>query len=168
MTGLRVRAAVVEDADAVLRLHIEARTSYYRGFLDEAELAAQNRRDVADYARMIRSPDRVVRCAELDGELAGFLVLGPPYHPDPDPAVGGELYQIHVHPELHGRGIGTRLHEAAVAIWGTTGARLWVWEFNERARRFYLARGWWADGRHRPDDPRVGGYRMIGYRLGAR
>ena len=167
MAEIDVRAAVVEDAASILDVHVRARSSYYQGFLPEDELAAQNRRHVADYERMILSPRRTVRCTEISGQLVGFAVIGPPYHPDPDPAVTSELYQLHVDPAHFRRGIGSRLHDAALEVWrGTTDvARLWVWEFNERAQRFYQEHGWEPDGHHRPDEPRIGRFRMLGYRL---
>ncbi|OLF16701.1 hypothetical protein BU204_15330 [Actinophytocola xanthii] len=148
-------------------MHVRARTSYYQGYLDDHELAAQNRRHVADYERMILSPARTVRCAELGDELVGFVVVGTPYFPDPDPSVDSELYQLHVDPERHRVGVGSNLHSSALDVWrdGTSVARLWVWEFNERARAFYERHGWEADGGCRPDDPRVGRYRMLGYLL---
>ncbi|MCT2586854.1 hypothetical protein [Actinophytocola gossypii] len=95
----------------VAEVTVRARSAYYRGFLADDELAAQNRREVGDYERMIRSPDRVVRCAEVGA------------------------------------------------------ARSWVWEFNERARHVHRRFGWVADGHCRPGDPRIGTYRMLGYRL---
>jgi GNAT superfamily N-acetyltransferase len=167
MAEITVRTAVVGDAAAVLDLHVRARSTVYQGFLDEDQLSADNRRDIADYQRMITREDRAVRCAEISGRLVGFVVLGPPYYPDPDPTVGIELYQIQVAPLLFSSGIGTRLHDSAREIWrGTTrAARLWTWEFNERAWRFYDRHGWTPDGHCRPDDPRIDGYRMLAYRL---
>jgi ribosomal protein S18 acetylase RimI-like enzyme len=165
---LRIRPARTSDAAAILDLHVRARTTYYRGFLPADELREQNRRRTEDYARAIASAERVVRCADLDGHVAGFVMLGPCYVPDPDPLVGGELYQIHVDPGRFRQGIGTRLHDAAVGVWrdrGVSVGRLWAWEFNERAGQFYRRLGWRTDGSRRPDDPRIGQYRMIGYRL---
>lgn len=161
-----IRPAVVADAEALLRLHVRARLSYYRGFVDDERLAEENRRDPADYELMIEAPDRTVWCAETRGQLAGFLTIGRPYHAEPD--ADSELYQIQVDPAYHRHGIGTALHRAAVAGWrarGVATARLWVWEFNERAREFYRHHGWRPDGRPRPDDPRIGEYRMIGLKL---
>jgi ribosomal protein S18 acetylase RimI-like enzyme len=165
MTKIVIRDADVADAEAVLGVHVRARTAYYQGFLPEEQLAADNERDPAAYATAITSPNRIVRCAEVDGAVVGFVILGPCYHPDPDPAVGHELYQIHVEPARFRTGVGSRLHDAALSAWRDRGislARLWVWEFNERALAFYARRGWTADGHERPDRPRVGTHRMIG------
>lgn len=168
MTEIVVRDAVVADADTLLAVHVRARSAYYQGFLPAEQLAADNQRDPNDYAKAISSPERIVRCAEIDGRVVGLLILGPCHYPDPDPAVGHELYQIHVEPALFRGGIGSRLHTAAVSAWRDLGislARLWVWEFNERARAFYTRHGWVADGHERPDRPRVSDHRMIGYTL---
>lgn len=66
------------------------------------------------------------------------------------------------------RGVGGALHDALVRSWqsaGVTSARLWVWEFNTGARALYAGRGWRADGHERPDAPRIGEHRMLGYLL---
>ena len=52
-------------------------------------------------------------------------------------------------PAEWGRGAGAALHDEAVALLRSDGAsiaQLWVLEENERARRFYEARGWRDDG----------------------
>ncbi|GAB2990620.1 GNAT family N-acetyltransferase [Amycolatopsis acidiphila] len=172
---MRVEPARESDAAAVLAVHVAARTSYYCGVLPAQDLARSNARDAELYASIIRKPDRLVRVARLGDEVVGFLMIGPCYHPEPDPAVSSELYQIHVHPDFFRRGVGSALHEEAVSVWrdaGVAAARLWVWDFNTRARAFYAARGWVPDGRHPPDGPRIGEHRMLGYvldleRLGA-
>jgi ribosomal protein S18 acetylase RimI-like enzyme len=109
-----------------------------------------------------------VRVAESGGRVVGFLMIGPCYYADPDPTVTSELYQIHVDPDHFRRGIGSSLHAAAVTIWKTadiTAARLWAWDFNNRARAFYRARGWIPDGHTPPDGPQIGQHRMMSYRL---
>ena len=51
-------------------------------------------------------------------------------------------------PAEWGRGAGAALHDEAHALLRRDGAiaHLWVLEANERARRFYEARGWREDG----------------------
>ena len=57
----------------------------------------------------------------------------------------GELSALHVLPGEWGRGIGSALHDAALAALAAAGHRragLWVIEANERARWMYERRGW--------------------------
>jgi ribosomal protein S18 acetylase RimI-like enzyme len=168
MAEMRVEPAREADAAGILAVHVAARTSYYCGVLPEEDLARSNGRDPELYASIIRRPDRVVRVARLGEEIAGFLMIGPCYHREPDPAVTSQLYQFHVQPDFHRRGIGTALHQEAVSVWrdaGVAAARLWVWDFNTRARAFYAARGWRCDGRRPPDGPRIGEHQLLGYLL---
>ncbi|WP_091515374.1 MULTISPECIES: GNAT family N-acetyltransferase [Amycolatopsis] len=168
MAEMRVEPAREADAAQILAVHIAARSTYYRGFVPEKLLAEQNERDSELYRGIIRALDRQVRVARLDGEVIGFLVLGPCYHPEPDPAVTSQLYQIQVHPEFFRQGVGSALHAEAVALWqaaGVRAARLWVWDFNVTARAFYAKYGWREDGRELPAGPRIGEHRQLGYRL---
>lgn len=167
-TQALVRPAAPEDAAQVLSVHIRARTTYYRGYLPDEVIAQQNHRSAAHYEAIIRNPARTVRVAEFRGRVVGFLMIGPCYYADPDPTVTSELQQIHVDPDHFRRGIGSSLHAEGVGVWkaaDVTAARLWAWDFNERARAFYLARGWVPDGHIPPDGPRIGRHRMTSYRL---
>jgi GNAT superfamily N-acetyltransferase len=78
----------------------------------------------------------------------------------------GQLNALYVLPDEWGSGVGSRLHDAAVAKLGELGpeARLWVLEANTRARAFYERRGWRLDGRERvvpfPPHPLDVGYTL--------
>ena len=64
-----------------------------------------------------------------------------------------ELTGLYVDPHAWGRGIGSRLYEAFETKWLATNsatAVLEVWSENDRAIRFYTARGWYPDGNARP------------------
>jgi GNAT superfamily N-acetyltransferase len=67
--------------------------------------------------------------AEADGRLAGFAAL--------DVDMLGHLY---VHPDLQGKGIGDALLARAKGL-RPNGFRLWVFQRNTNARRFYERRG---------------------------
>ena len=77
-----------------------------------------------------------------------------------------QLYALYVLPEEWGSGVGSGLHDAAVAGLRELGpeARLWVLEANTRARRFYEQRDWQLDGRERvvpfPPHPLDVGYSL--------
>ena len=86
--------------------------------------------------------------AEVDGEPIGYAVSGPPRDEDVSTSAA-EVYAIYVHPSAWRSGAGRSLLEAATAEWRARGASelvLWVLEGNERARSFYEALSWTADG----------------------
>jgi ribosomal protein S18 acetylase RimI-like enzyme len=59
---------------------------------------------------------------------------------------GGQLVGLHVLPSDWGTGIGSDLHDAALAVLSEAGyhdAGLWVIAGNTRARRMYERRGAW-------------------------
>lgn len=80
------------------------------------------------------------RLAEADGEIVGFLKLGPltlPVETD-QPAI--ELRQLYLVKDWHGRGLAHALTDWAIAEARRQGARelyLTVYTDNHRARRFY-------------------------------
>jgi ribosomal protein S18 acetylase RimI-like enzyme len=67
--------------------------------------------------------------AALDGRVVGFAALREAH-----------LDHLYVHPDYHGRGVGTALlHEALRHR--PEGVLLWVFQQNAQARRFYERRG---------------------------
>lgn len=161
---IRIRIADPVDLAAVADLHTRARSDYYRGFVDDAELAdprrAAARRDA--WARFLHSPEHTVFLAEQGGRPVGLAMIGPCAFPDPDPDVAGEMH-LYVDPGSFRRGIGTELHDTCVRAWqaaSVTVARIWVQHFNGRARSFYASQGWRPDGHHRPDSTGLLGYRL--------
>jgi len=159
-----VRPAGVDDVDAIIKVHVRGRGAYPDGFLPGEQVTG----DCRGLRERIGSPGFSVLCAELGAEVVGFVVIGPCVYPDPHPATISELRMMLVDPDHHDRGIDTLLHDAAVRAWqarAVESARLWVWECNKRAKTFYARLGWQSDGARRPDDPRIGEHRMIGYRL---
>ncbi|HEY0698136.1 MAG TPA: GNAT family N-acetyltransferase [Micromonospora sp.] len=153
MTGaIDVRPATADDLDAILDVHVRARTAYYlAGGLPPSEIdnpadAAQRR---AGWRAAIGSTEKVVRCAVVDGAVVGVVGMGPPLDPAEDATRVGQLYQIHVHPDHWGSGVGGALHGAFVAYLRescrTTGL-LEAWARNQRGRAFYARHGWRPDG----------------------
>jgi ribosomal protein S18 acetylase RimI-like enzyme len=154
-----VRDAQQGDADSLGALHVRAWQRAYRGGLMPDEyldgLSAGQRADL--WARALASEVRP-RSARLvaedtQGVVTGFIIVGPAGR-DPD-AHQGEVLALNVDPEAWGQGIGQALLEAGTARLveaGFTEAILWVHPDNERARRFYEAAGWRADGAHRNEE----------------
>ncbi|RFU40177.1 GNAT family N-acetyltransferase [Actinomadura logoneensis] len=158
----QVRTATPQDLDSVADLHTRARTDYYRGFVDEAELTDPARATARHnyWARILRSADHTVFIAHKAGNPVGFAMIGACAHPDPDPRVTSEMH-LYVDPGSFRQGIGTDLHRVCVQAWqaaSVTTARLWVQGFNQRAQNFYRSQGWAPDGHHRPDSTGLLGY----------
>ncbi|MFE9914087.1 GNAT family N-acetyltransferase [Micromonospora sp. NPDC005553] len=151
-----IRQATLVDVERIVEVHTQARSAYYiAGGLSADDLAdpAQTQQRHDGWARAIDSPDRVVKCATLDGKIVGILSMGRPNSPTKDARTVGQLHQIHVMPSHWGNGIAVRLHTSFVDYLTeaslTTGL-LEVWERNARAQSFYGKLGWKPDGDHRP------------------
>jgi ribosomal protein S18 acetylase RimI-like enzyme len=139
-----IRPATPDDAEAVARVHVETWRAAYAHALPAEGLASLS---VTQRAEMHRRSPPVV--AEVDGEIVGFVAVGP----GTDPGTDGELYAIYVLPDHWGSGVGRALMQAGeerLRELGHQHAILWVLEDNPRARRFYEAAGWTLDGTRRP------------------
>lgn len=130
-----IRPATVADADAIGEVHVASWRAAYAGLIPDdflAGLSAESR--AASWARLIGDGGRVL-VAEEDGVIAGFAAYG-----------DGRLYALYLLPEYWGRGLGRALHDRVVEELSGDSAVLWVLATNERAKAFYVRRGWVADG----------------------
>lgn len=151
------RAPHLADVAALDLLHSEAWQAAYAGKMPRQVLdrAVPGSR-VAMWERTICAgdgPREHTVIAEVDGEVAGFAQTGPCRDGDDGTPGGlGELYAINVKPSRWGGGVGRLLLAAAhdnLRAEGFGAAVLWVLPGNDRARRFYEAHGWAADGETR-------------------
>lgn len=156
-----IRPARVEDARQIAGVHVLSWQGAYRGLLPQAYL------DGLDPAQRVDRWERSlteatgyrdgVLVAEAAGTLLGFAGYSPSRDDDVDPGRVGEIKSIYLLPSAWGKGIGRRLMGAALghlaeARFGL--ATLWVLDSNVRARRFYEAGGWSADGARKTDESR--------------
>lgn len=138
-----VRAATIDDAEAIARVQIESWRAAYPHLFSEEQLAGISLPERTENWR--QWPSLV---ADVDGDIVGFVAVGPAHDADAE----GELWAIYVRPDRWGTGVGRALIEAGEARLrelGHTSAVLWVFEDNPRARRFYEAAGWVTDGAKR-------------------
>jgi ribosomal protein S18 acetylase RimI-like enzyme len=148
---ISVREAAPEDAEPIASIHVRAWQEAYRGQLDDAYLDALTPADRLPNTRSMLEDapeDLRVWVAEDDGAIVGFAVTGTSQDADAERSTA-ELYAIYLEPERVGTGVGRTLFEHAVADLaerGFTEATLWILASNARARRFYEAAGWAADG----------------------
>jgi GNAT superfamily N-acetyltransferase len=136
-----IRLASTADAEAIARLHAASWQTAYRGILRDDFLAGPvlaNRRDLWS-ARFLGlpPPDQIVVVDDCAGEIQGFACA----FLNADPVWGTLLDNLHVMPNLKGKGLGRRLmSEIAIRVsQHNRGLRLhlWAYEQNVEARRFY-------------------------------
>ena len=136
MTGdsrvrLDLRAATAGDADAVADVYLRARKE-----LVACAPLAHSDEAVRLWVGEHLVPAGRTTVAVAEGRVIGFLTVS-------SEAGVGWIDQLYLHPGWVGRGIGTRLLEyARRRVPGPL--RLYTFQGNERARRFYESRGFTA------------------------
>jgi len=144
-----LRPAEPADLPPVGRLHHRSRAAAYRDLVPAEALAVPTAEMMADWwaTRWAHERDtHLMTIADYDGRLAGFTYVGPDEDGEPS---AGELYAIHLDPDLQARGIGRALMVNALTELRRRGFRralLWVLTGNAHARRFYERGGWRPDG----------------------
>jgi GNAT superfamily N-acetyltransferase len=152
--SVEIRPATLEDARELAEVHLEGwRWGYldilpadYLAGLDLDEWEAQW---VGNFTASW-ADDMTALIAEENGRGVGLIACGtagPMFGPPPERA--GEVFAIYLREDAQGTGVGRTLFEAgthALKDRGFDQAVLWVYEANDRARRFYEMAGWRADG----------------------
>jgi ribosomal protein S18 acetylase RimI-like enzyme len=142
-----VRAAEVEDADAIGRIHVDSWRHAYAGLMDDdllADLDASRRAQV--WRERLLAGAAAMAVAERGGVVVGFVGFGPGLA---TPESTGQVYAVYVDPVVQGTGVGAALMNHAVAALAAqrfADAVLWVLEDNPVARAFYERGGWRPDG----------------------
>ena len=155
---VEVRDATPADAQAIAIVHVASWRAAYEGLLPAAILASLSvsaREQMWSQALSVPPPHTRIVVATIATRTVGFAATGPPLRPadGADPSLG-DLYALYLDPHVWGRGIGARLHAAALdglRRCGFTDAGLWILDGNERALRFYTRHGWTDTGRTQVD-----------------
>jgi len=163
---MTIRAAGFADAVEIARLHTRSWQTAYRGILSDDFLQGplpENRR-MLWHSRLAESEraDQVVLVDEQGGEICGFACA----YLEADPEWDCLLDNLHVVPDLKGKGLGRGLMTAvAEQVWRCNPygrLHLWAYEQNLAARRFYERLGGAVTLRHAelaPDGTQVNALR---------
>jgi ribosomal protein S18 acetylase RimI-like enzyme len=155
-----VRWGVPDDAYALAEIHVRAWQVGYRGLLPDSLLDSLSAADrLPRWRERLADTTSRVLVAELDGQAAGWLVIGPQRDEDLDPQRIAEIYAVYVHPDFWRRGCGRALlarANAELASQGIVEASLWVLRGNQRAIHFYEAHGFRPDGASKVESNRAG------------
>jgi ribosomal protein S18 acetylase RimI-like enzyme len=146
---MRCRDATPEDAAGIGRVHVAAWRAAYGDAMPAAFLAGLDAGRAAERWRTWLRGGCPVLVADGDGDVAGFCRYGPSR--DPEGGTVGEIIAINIDPAFWRRGLGRALLVETVARLRLDFAEvtLWVVRTNQRARAFYEALGWRADGAER-------------------
>jgi len=166
-----VRQAGALDAPAIAKLHAESWRANYRGtfrddFLDGP--AFDERRRIWDgrFREFGTSTNQIVFVVDDKGAVNAFVCV----LLDADPVWGALVDNLHVAPDLKGRGFGRRLL-AEAARWvhqQRSGSKLFLWvhETNDAARGFYEHLGGIAVGSETHEGPEGSRVTAIRYAWG--
>ena len=122
-----IRRATPADARAAAELMLRARKA--AAAAGTIPHTVHDDDDVRNWIATIVIPKLETWLAERDGELAGILALS-----------DGWIEQLYLEPALTGQGIGSELIEFAKQR-QPDGLRLWTFESNRGAQRFYQRHG---------------------------
>lgn len=158
-----VRPAVRADARAIATVRVETWRAAYDGLiareaLDRLDVDREAERRSARWAENHVDPRSAEFVAEVDGQTAGWAVVGPSR--DADAGGDGEVFALYALPAFWSQGVGHALLRDGEDFLRRAGFRrglLWYLEGNERAARFYERHGWIEDGTLKDDDRLVGG-----------
>jgi ribosomal protein S18 acetylase RimI-like enzyme len=138
---IEVRAALVDDAARIARIHIASWRATYAGVLSPERLAGLSVHRRTESWRRIIDGGGSIHVASVDDVVVGFASAGPARGEEPPREL--ELYAIYQLPEAHGTGTGQALLDASL---GRSPAFLWVADPNPRAQAFYRRNGFESDG----------------------
>jgi putative acetyltransferase len=127
MTKLVIRDGTRNDAHAIATAHLDARREAMPWLPVLHDFA-----DALGYFRDHVLADEVVMVAEVDGGVVGFIAIEREF-----------VDHLYIAPGHQGRGIGDALLERAKQL-RPSGLKLWTFQRNLAARKFYERRGFVA------------------------
>jgi ribosomal protein S18 acetylase RimI-like enzyme len=159
----RVRRAGIGDAADIARVGVAGWKQAHAGLLPAKVLACLSEKvremQAAERIESPPSPDHRTWVVELGGEVRGYCLTGPTSDADDQITNTSEVYELYVHPDHQGIGLGRTL-----IVWvlddlrdrGYLDVTLWAHPENRPARAFYEAAGFLLDGP--PRDKSVQGH----------
>ena len=155
MDELRIRPALIEDAEGIAKVHVHTWQSAYLGLIPDSFLQGLSvEQRTVNWTKNIETPlpNTHTFIAEIGEEIIGFIGVGA--EREGDLSNQGEVFAIYVSPNMQGHGIGVALMRAGIQNLMEQGfqcAVLWVLEGNLRTRAWYESHDWKSTGRSKID-----------------
>ncbi len=148
-----IRLALLRDAPALARIHVEGwQAAYQHIFPPEAFAARTIEGRAAEWRELLAGPldDDRVWVSEQDGRVVAFAYTRPGH--DTDINNPGELKLFYTDPRLKGSGLGLPLFSHAINDLRGRGLQPYLYTLRENAaaRAWYEKRGWSPDGAETP------------------
>ena len=137
-----LRAATLQDCDALAAIHGEAWLGAYRGLLDAVELQRLISRRNPDWWKGALQRSVQIKLLEISDTPAGYATYGTSRLRSVPSE--GEIYELYLRPEYQGIGLGYQLfHEARRMLksLGCNGMVVWCLEDSEIAANFFRSNG---------------------------
>lgn len=138
---VEIRLATVEDANAIARTHVASWKATYRNIVPQDYLDSLSIEERAERWRssLITPSGMKIYVADCSGTICGFASGGPARADIP--GFSGELYAIYLNPEVHFRGIGSRLFWAIAKDLRSSGhSSMYVWVLKDNPSRGFYER----------------------------
>lgn len=162
---VQIRAATIADVPDLAGVQLRSALAGF-AHIFPASIPEPTQVDLeAEWSLLAAHRERTILLGVIDGDPVGAVVFGA----DLVDGTGTDsvLLKLYIVPDHAGRGIGSMLHDRAMAALAAAGyrrARLWVLERNLVARRMYERRGWILQRWSRSDFP-GSGILEVGYSL---
>lgn len=138
---MRIREAVLEDADGIARVHVDSWRTTYKGIISDSYLDSLSYEQRAENWRRGIGHNILLIAEDANGNIVGFATGGKERTSNYD--VDGELYAIYLLQEVQGQRIGSELMKAITELLkeqGYSSMLVWVLEDNP-SKNFYEAHG---------------------------
>ena len=149
-----VRQAILEDAEAIAKVHVASWQAAYKGLMPDdflANLSVERRK--TQWQQWLGQNEQVIMVYEENNKIVGFLSAGKARDSDLNNHVA-ELYTLYLLLDFWGKGYGKKLYQETLkelTARGFTELVLWVLDTNTRGQTFYQGRGLTPDGQKKSE-----------------
>jgi predicted N-acetyltransferase YhbS len=152
-----IRSADQDDVSKIAAINVRGWQAAFRDIIPQEFLDRMDPEERESFVDQVISEGDPyhVAVADDDGEVVGYVMLGPPLSEDLKAFAVLELYSLYIEPGRIGSGVGRSLMGHALQYlrngpWKY--AVLWTLQGAQRTSRFYEKAGWYLDGTEKTEE----------------